>query len=102
MAALRENEYVQQSLEYLHGQNLWLKQEFAKRRLQVIGSHANFLFFKSDDFTLDEMLKQQGVLIRSCRNYHGLGPQFYRIGLRLKPDNQRLLDALDNCRKESL
>ena len=40
---------------------------------------------------LKERLLERGVLIRSCANYHGLGPDYYRVCVRLESDNQRLL-----------
>ena len=39
-------------------------------------------------------LLERGILIRSCANYHGLGPDYYRVCVRLESDNQRLLAAL--------
>ena len=32
--------------------------------------------------------------LRSCGNYHGLGPVWYRTAVRTGPENDRLLAAL--------
>ena len=36
----------------------------------------------------------QGVLIRSCANYHGLGEDWYRVCVGQAEQNRRLLAAL--------
>ena len=43
---------------------------------------------------LKERLVGKGILIRSCGNYHGLGPVWYRTAVRTGPENDRLLAAL--------
>ena len=44
------------------------------------------------------MLKE-GILIRSCANYRGLGPDWYRVAVRRHEENLRLIGALERCRK---
>lgn len=41
-----------------------------------------------------ERLVARGILIRSCANYQGLGPDAYRVAVRTGAENARLLDAL--------
>ena len=63
--------------------------------LTVTEGQANYLLFRAEHITdLKERLLERGVLIRSCANYHGLGPDYYRVCVRLESDNQRLLTAL--------
>ncbi|MCI9119287.1 MAG: threonine-phosphate decarboxylase [Flavonifractor sp.] len=63
--------------------------------LTVTEGQANYLLFRAEHITdLKERLLERGVLIRSCANYHGLGPDYYRVCVRLESDNQRLLAAL--------
>lgn len=39
-------------------------------------------------------LKEEGVLVRSCADYHGLDASWYRIAVRAHADNVRLVGAL--------
>ena len=56
---------------------------------------ANYLLFRAENITdLKALLVERGILIRSCANYRGLGPDFYRTAVRLPEENDRLLEAL--------
>ena len=61
----------------------------------VVPSQANYLLFQLKNVPdLKEKLLQRGILIRSCANYHNLGPDWYRVCVRGGEDNRRLLAAL--------
>ena len=61
----------------------------------VIPGQANYLLFRLPGVAdLKERLLERGVLIRSCANYHGLGPDWYRVCVRGEEENRRLLAAL--------
>ena len=40
-------------------------------------------------------LREQGVLIRNCGNYHGLGEGWYRAAVRTEEENRQLLAAME-------
>ena len=74
---------------------------------QVFPPAANYIFFRLPDkndptyaarFTED--LAEEGILIRSCANYRGLKTGYFRIAVRGKEENERLLRALN--RRERL
>ena len=61
----------------------------------VVPSQANYLLFRLKNVTdLKEKLLQKGILIRSCANYHNLGPDWYRVCVKGGEENRRLLAAL--------
>ena len=39
-------------------------------------------------------MKKQKILVRDCSNYKGLGEGYYRVCMRQRGDNQKLIDAL--------
>jgi threonine-phosphate decarboxylase len=39
-------------------------------------------------------MKAEGIAIRSCANYHGLGEGWYRVAVRLPEENEQLIAAL--------
>ena len=61
---------------------------------RVIPGEANYLLFRCET-PLIEPLRRRGILLRSCGNYHGLGPVWYRTAVRTGPENDRLLAALE-------
>lgn len=64
--------------------------------LRVWPGQANFLLFRAENVTnLKERLVEKGILIRSCANYVGLGPDYYRVAVRKPEENDSLLRALE-------
>ena len=62
---------------------------------RVVPSQANYLLFQAEYITdLKEKLLQRGILLRSCANYHNLGPDWYRVCVKGGEENRRLLAAL--------
>lgn len=61
----------------------------------VVPGQANYLLFRLPGITdLKERLLARGILVRACANYHGLGPDWYRVCVRGEEENRRLLAAL--------
>ena len=62
---------------------------------QVVSGEANYLLFRLPGVTdLKARMLGRGILLRSCANYRGLGPDWYRTAVRTPADNQILLDTL--------
>ena len=62
--------------------------------LTVYASEANYIFFRGPE-DLGKQLLAEGFLVRDCSNYRGLTNGYYRIAVRLHPDNERLIRALE-------
>jgi len=72
-----------------------LKAGLEELGLQVWPGQANFLLFRAEGVPdLKERLLERDVLIRSCGNYRGLGPDYYRVCVKTDGENGRLLRAL--------
>jgi threonine-phosphate decarboxylase len=62
-------------------------------------STTNFLLVRIEDETADAselraFLLRRKMLIRPCDSFVGLGPDYFRVTVKRRKDNQRLLDAL--------
>lgn len=93
VAALRETDYVRQVRELTAAERAWLMRQLTGLGLRVIPGEANYLLFQSSR-PLAEPLKRQGILLRNCGNYVGLDDTWYRVAVRTRTDNQRLIGAL--------
>lgn len=63
--------------------------------LTVFPGEANYLLFQAHGISdLKERLLARGLLIRSCANFHGLGPDYYRVCIKTGPENDMLLAKL--------
>ena len=60
---------------------------------------ANFIFSKIEDKKLNapllfSRLIKYGIMIRDCSNFKGLDRRFFRIAVRKRKDNRRLIASL--------
>lgn len=93
VAALQEQEFLQKTREVIAVERTWLKSELTKLGFWVCPSEANYLLFRGPaDLHIE--LKKQGIAIRNCDNYHGLGAGWYRIAVRLHEENECLIQAV--------
>ena len=93
LAALKETAYVQAVRALIADQRPRLAAGLAALGCQVLPGEANYLLFRCGT-PLAEPLRRRGILLRSCANYQGLGPDWYRTAVRTGPENRRLLAAL--------
>ncbi|MDR1535682.1 MAG: aminotransferase class I/II-fold pyridoxal phosphate-dependent enzyme [Planctomycetota bacterium] len=100
LAALAEAEFVRESRAYLRAERKWLAEELTRLGLETIGGAANYLFFASPRPDLRERMAGRGILIRDCRDFAGLGPGHYRVAVRLREDNRRLIRAVEELWRE--
>ena len=61
--------------------------------MRVVPGQANYLLFYCRQ-PLSEGLQALGVSIRSCENYPGLGPGWYRTAVKGEADNNVLVQRL--------
>ena len=93
LAALDSGDYLERSLALIREERLRLAEEMSALGLRVFPPEANFVFFQGPE-TLYEDLLGRGILIRSCDNYPGLGPGWFRVCVHTHEKNERLLTAL--------
>lgn len=98
LAALRENRYVGAVRALVRAERPRLAEALARLGLRVIPGEANYLLFRSPA-PLAKPLRERGILIRDCSNYHGLGQGWYRAAVRGREDNGRLIAALEDILK---
>lgn len=99
-------DYISQSRELIWAERRFLTEGLRRLGLRVLPGHANFLCFYCEDSRVEtgtfspgvqplyEILLAQGILIRDCAGFEGLGPGWYRIAVKTRQENRRLLDEL--------
>lgn len=92
-AALQEDAFLEKTRELIRTQRPWLQKELEQLGFWICPSQVNFLLFRGPQ-NLVQALKQRKIAIRNCDNYHGLGPGWYRIAVRLPEENQTLMRAM--------
>lgn len=96
MACVIQTEYVKKTVEYVKKERSFLTKNLEKQGIHVFASEANFVLVHSEK-PLYEMLLKRGILIRNCTNFRGLSEGYYRIAVKQRKDNQKLLKVIGEC-----
>lgn len=97
---LAEKEYAIRTKEWLVGERQWLTEQLIRLGAAVYPSDTNFLLFSlpeeagMDAKQLQHQLGLEGILLRDGSRFPGLDETFCRIAIRLRKDNEALLEAL--------
>ena len=105
VAAVHEDAYLKEAVRLICEERQFLAMELKKLGFTVFPSDANFLLFRVDsrangadccssEGSLFDALLEDGILIRDCRDFAGLGEGFYRIAVRKHADNVALVASL--------
>lgn len=99
IAALKQSDYVKESLEYIKKEKEYLVQELKLLGLKVYKTDANYILIKGREDIYLKLL-QRGILIRDCSNYYGLSSGYYRVAVKLHEENQKLLQEINKVLEE--
>jgi threonine-phosphate decarboxylase len=100
LACLRDQRFGQRSRKFMAQERAWLCAQLAALKgLRPFPSQANFLLVQVTAEALRaaelvEILARENLLIRACEDFRGLGRRFFRVAVRTRRENQRLLTAL--------
>lgn len=93
IAALGEGEFLARANEIIRAERPLLRAGLEGLGCWVCPSEANYLLFRGPE-DLAERLRKKGIALRSCANYYGLGPGWFRTAVRTREENRRLLAAM--------
>jgi threonine-phosphate decarboxylase len=104
MAAVDEmynNCYDKLSAAKIGAERAWLYDRLLEiENIRVYNGVANFLLFNvlDENMTsvtpLDRKCREKGILIRNCENFIGLSQGWYRVAVKSREDNERLINCL--------
>lgn len=99
-ASLSDAMYIENTVRTVQKEREFLERELSCLGLTVYSGVSNFLLLGADEkkgITSREVQQQlgpQGILIRVCDNFVNLSPYHFRIAVKNRPENLRLLNAL--------
>ena len=97
--ALQDTDYIQETRTVLKQEKEWLYKKIVQMDvLQCIEPSVNYILCHLDDqYSLEDMIQNlyhQSILLRDCSHYTGLGPNWFRIAVKTREQNQQLIQAL--------
>lgn len=99
IAALQDHDFQQHTWDWLVPARARLEKSLsAIPHLQPLPSAVNFFLVKSEisvTYLQEQLLKKYRILIRDCLSFPELGDNYFRIAIRTDPENQELVQALE-------
>jgi threonine-phosphate decarboxylase len=102
-AVLDEQEYAKKTRAWLLEERPWLIEQLRALGLIVFPSEVNFLLLAIPELTghnvqsLQKAMAERGIMIRDASLFQGLDHSYFRLAIRLRQDNERLLKELKAC-----
>lgn len=101
-ACLEKTDYIDKSRQLVESERKFLLEQIGNfPELYPYRSHANFLLVRienckySGSELAEVLLHKHRIAVRTCGNYHALDERYIRIAVRTRPENERLIRALE-------
>lgn len=102
-AALEDEDFIKRSRSFVSVEKRFLYEQISKiNDLYPFYPTANFMLVRIDrpNLSVSQLYAQlikRGLVIRDCSNFRGLDERHFRIAVRTRDDNLRLLKELKRC-----
>lgn len=101
LCCIGQDAYISKTIECVKTEREFLingikKLETKGIQIKAYESDVNFILIKTDIPLYDRLL-QKKILIRDCENFQGLSKGYYRIAVKLRSENEKLLKAIGEC-----
>lgn len=90
---LEDDDYIHETKKWIKTERQWFLDALAALKIQVYPTQGNYVFFKGP-IGLDVLLAKKGIMIRNCSNYEGLDEGYFRIAIKERSLNKRLLEEM--------
>ena len=97
--ALKDRSYLERLRRLIAEEKPYMARQLSSLGLKVYPSAANFLLVDVSALNVEapelrRRLLGRGILIRDCSSFRGLGPSYVRLAIRLREENEALIEAL--------
>lgn len=100
---LKQQDYLTESLALIEKERHYLKEQFENTGcFHVFEGAANYLLLKGtapgfDVAGFQDCLAEKNVFIRRADNFYELDQRYFRVAVRRRPENEKLIRAVKNC-----
>ncbi|MFZ5965597.1 MAG: threonine-phosphate decarboxylase CobD [Bacillota bacterium] len=94
---LKDEAYIQESRSWILKERCYLYDALGKiSGIKVFKPEANYILIKmeKEGIHLHKELLMRKILIRQCGNYENLNQQFYRVAIKDRESNEKLIQAM--------
>lgn len=100
MAAVNDNEFAFSTRQYVSSEKAFLYDGLTMiKGIQPFQPTVNFILMRINDTgitssEIQNLLLEKNILIRNCSNFVGLDEKFFRVAVKTREENMKLLSAL--------
>ena len=100
MAAINDEEFAANTRQYVSGEKSFLYDGLTMiKGIQPFKPTVNFILVRVGDSgiissEIQNLLLKNNILIRDCSNFVGLDENYFRVAVKTREDNRKLLNAL--------
>ena len=98
---IKNKDFIKKTIKVVEKEKHFLYNNISEiKSLKPYKSHANFLIIEILKTGLDsktlksKLLHENNILIRDCSNFRNLGNAFFRIAVKTRPENEKLISVL--------
>ncbi len=106
LKALMDGDYIRKTRQYISTERKFLRNALNEiSGLNALKSAANFLLVSVDSRAginsteLKGRLAREGMLIRDCNTFQGMGDRYFRVAVKKHKQNMILIEKLKEIRK---
>lgn len=100
IACTKEYAFIQKTVQETEKEREWLLEQFRQTGIGFCKGEANFIFFKSRP-GLHAFAMMRGIMLRDCSNFEGMPQGYYRIAVRGREENEKLIGVLKQWQSQS-
>lgn len=103
LAAPSKGNLLEWTVKSLQTERPRLAEKLEELGFIVYPSQTNYLLFRSPDEDSRDYKQgclEHGILIRACENFEGLNRHYYRVAVRNRGENERLINILKEVQSE--
>ncbi|MHA1380034.1 MAG: pyridoxal phosphate-dependent aminotransferase [Candidatus Helarchaeota archaeon] len=103
--SLRDTNYIQDTLNIINEERKFMLSSLnAINSVEVFSSDTGFIFFRIkpqiDPKIFEASLLKNKIMIRNCGSFQGLDNTYFRIGIKMRKANQKLLTCIKKICEE--
>ncbi len=100
IACTKEYAFIQKTVQETGKEREWLLEQLRQTGIECCKGEANFIFFKSRP-GLHAFAMMRGIMLRDCSNFEGMPQGYYRIAVRGREENEKLIGVLEQWQSQS-
>ncbi|NVM04560.1 MAG: histidinol-phosphate aminotransferase family protein [Candidatus Helarchaeota archaeon] len=97
--SLRDQNYIQNTLKIMNKEREYLLNSLKNfKNIRVFPSATSYILFQLnpeiEPRVFEEKLMQNRIMVRNCGSFKGLDNSFFRIGIKKRADNEKLINII--------